>query len=553
MALYLDILDSSGARAGMGPMLILSWESTKRLSRAGTWRAEIPAQEPRLANATSKRRVRCYAFESSGVRVIGEGIIDERQTRIGTNGTSVTIGGDDLLSELGYRLVFAELSVVTTYSAADVRCWATNVGFFNGDDTQAVLPEVSDWLMYIGLTAKPFNQIDYTLSVVNTESGNIHYGVSDERGGDLYRQPEDVEDGTIDSGVPFAQNGSVTFTRPASWFVREIDSEGIERYWARLDPDSDLDSITFTNIQVRSITPRLDDISYLMTFAPGGWALNGSSPYFTTTANGTLKTIDGESLLSVLVAISEQTGEQFRLGTGRGLEWLREVQGNSGLVALQAQAGVAGENENVCFIADLQVVEDATEIATRIYPYTAGNAEARGTLAESDASVPTGYTIDRDVNYIANTAAETAYGRIDARVDFKDIAATDGTGVRDKDISNALLRAALTWLKQHVAPYKGYQLSVMGLKREVKVGEIMAVQYREYREGYTFLNIDEDLLVMEATTRYGNDGAETVGLQVTFPSQPRPPMNDKQLLSRQVETVLRNSSVAQGISAKQVR
>jgi len=210
-------------------------------------------------------------------------------------------------------------------------------------------------------------------------------------------------------------------------------------------------------------------------------------------------------------------------------------------------------NINVCYITDLQVVEDATEIATRIYPDGAGNAGARITLAEATLAMPTGYVIDTAENYIKYTAAETAYGRIDARVAFKDIAPTDGTGVRDTNTANALARAALTWLKQHIAPYKSYRLSVMGLKRELKVGELFRVQYREYREGYPFININENLVVIESIVRHTATGLETVALQVAQPTQPRFPMDDRRLMSKQIETLLRNSSVAQGISAKQVR
>lgn len=210
-------------------------------------------------------------------------------------------------------------------------------------------------------------------------------------------------------------------------------------------------------------------------------------------------------------------------------------------------------NYDICYITDLQVIEDATELATRIYPYGAGNAGARVTLAECTLAMPSGYTLSVANNYIVNTAAETAYGRIDARVEFKDIGATDGTGVRDTNISNALGRAALTWLRQHIAPYKGYALSVMGLKREAKVGETLRVQYREYRDGLAALNIDEHLLILAATTRFTPDGVETVALEVAPTTQPRYPMSDRQLVAKQIETLARHSGVAQGIHGKQVR
>lgn len=346
MALYLDILDASGVRVGTGPIPILSWEHTKRLSRAGTWQAEVPATSPRPSDATSKRRVRCYHFSSAGVRVVGEGIIDERQTKISNNGSTVTIGGDDLLAELGYRLVFAELSTVTSYTPVAAALVGT-LGIWFAWDGDEESPELAvqdtDNYVWIGLTETTFNQIDFTFSQPNTIVTSVNIGVSDERGGDLYREPEGVEDTTINAGAPLGQNGSITFTRPASWFTREIGDTGVEveAYWVRLDPEADLWNdegleigIQFASIVVKSVTPRLDDISYLITFAPSGWSL--SPDYYDSTANGTLKLIDGETVLGVFVAISEQTGEQFRLGAGRVVEWLRDLQQDSGIAAVQA-------------------------------------------------------------------------------------------------------------------------------------------------------------------------------------------------------------------------
>lgn len=358
--LYLDILDASEARVGTGPIPVISWESTKRLSRAGAWQAEVPAQHPRLIEATSKRRVRCYRFGSDGVRVIGEGIIDERQTRIGTNGTTVVLGGDDLLAELGYRLIFAELSVVTSYTP---RCGFVTSGgtwfFWDGDEeSPEMLIEEQDSYLFVGLEETTFNRIDFDMDLTNVAQTDLNLGVSDERGDGQYRAPEDVTDTTDNAGAPLGQDGYIAFTRPASWFRRDLQDEGAtsdegELYWVRFDPEATMGrddpeeptlGIRIDGIVVKSITPRLDDISYLITFAPSGWTLN--PVYYTSTADGTLKKIDGETLLAVYVAISEQTGEQFRLGSGRQVEWLREYQPNSGIVALQAfgvPVGIEGD------------------------------------------------------------------------------------------------------------------------------------------------------------------------------------------------------------------
>lgn len=347
---WLDIEDANGVKVGDGPLRCLVWEHTPRLSRAGTWRAEVPIGDSKLQYATHKRRVRCYEATPFGVFEIGAGIIDSKLTRITRGGTTIELSGDDLLGELGYRLVHnLQLQEVATYVP---RCaWSLLVlgshefVWWDGDDVSPeIFVEDQDSYIYILLPNTTFNEIVFTMTWDNVVTTGLNMGVSDERGGDLYRQPDDLVDTTIQAGAPLGQNGSMTFTRPASWFVREIGEVGATEtgYVVRLDPEDDLfanvgleQGIKFTSIIVKSYTAIAEDLQPILDFAPDGWEF-APSPYYDATVNGTLGVIDGESVLAALVAQGERTGEQFRLGSGRQVEWLGFDQPDSGIVALQA-------------------------------------------------------------------------------------------------------------------------------------------------------------------------------------------------------------------------
>lgn len=211
-------------------------------------------------------------------------------------------------------------------------------------------------------------------------------------------------------------------------------------------------------------------------------------------------------------------------------------------------------NRDICFITQLQILEDAMDMYTRIYPYGAGNAGARTTLAQATIAMPTGYVMDTSENWIKRTAAETAYGQIEKRVEFKEIgAAGDGSGARDEAASNELARAALTALQQHSFPYTSYALTVTGLRRRVAPGDLIRVQYREYREGYTAVNVDEVMVVLEPTIRYDQSGVKTVAMVVAPRAMPRYPATDGEVLAKVVEQMRRQMALPQAIGGKQVR
>jgi hypothetical protein len=62
----------------------------------------------------------------------------------------------------------------------------------------------------------------------------------------------------------------------------------------------------------------------LIALAPSGWSLDGSGG-FKKTYKAIYHTYDGETVLEAFYRLAELTGEQFRLGSGREITWLRKV------------------------------------------------------------------------------------------------------------------------------------------------------------------------------------------------------------------------------------
>lgn len=104
---FVDILDSSGARVGAGPITSgIRWSYTQRLSRAGEWSLEVPLGEEKLAHTILKRGIHCYTRIGEGRRWQGGGPLENMVARKSGNGTwSLQLSGGDSLRELAATTV----------------------------------------------------------------------------------------------------------------------------------------------------------------------------------------------------------------------------------------------------------------------------------------------------------------------------------------------------------------------------------------------------------------------------------------------------------------
>ena len=227
-----------------------------------------------------------------------------------------------------------------------------------------------------------------------------------------------------------------------------------------------------------------------------------------------------ESVLETLVRICEATGEHFILSpTGRQVAWLRDDVRNLNVQAMAA-GGIATEaNDDLVLIRDLVEVQDGYELATRVYPYGAGQI----TLRDATRALPPGWRLNTAENYICCEAAEAALGRIDRVLEWPDVAQVGAGPEARRFAANALVDRAYHWLVRHTATNtdriggnvpRAYSLSVAKCRRLILPGFRLRLVYRRTVKGYLAANINADLWVLGVTTKVDQSGVQVVGLTV---------------------------------------
>lgn len=242
----------------------------------------------------------------------------------------------------------------------------------------------------------------------------------------------------------------------------------------------------------------------IIALAPPGWTLDTTNGY-NVTRTGVVHTFAGESVLEALIRLAELTGEHFRLGAGRTIVWQQSDLVSTGLRAMAGGSPLGIErNTDLLLIESLEQIVDTYDLASRIYPYGAGNGNGTITLSGATWSAPTGYAISPGSNYIVNntTEADATIGRIERVVSFKDV----------KD-ANTLAEAAYQWLVRHSSEYKSYRLTTGPVRTSAVstaflAGRTIRVVYHKWVDSYHAINIDADLVILEVASHYRSNGQQ---------------------------------------------
>lgn len=537
-SIWLDVEDGAGNRLGAGSIpALLGWEQRSRLSRMGRFSATIAAEVGAAARTLLQplRVVHGWGMVQ-GERVhLGSGIIE--RVSAAADGT-LSIEGDDLLRELTYRRVHGATIYDETLFTPTVMLESsgsftllTNATDGNPATYDAIALGATNDFLYIGLS-RTFNRATLALSLGNGNSALAQWGFSNAEGG--WREPI-VSDGTVNAGLPLAQNGAVAFVRPGAWTRRVVN--GLDRYWMRLDPSAALSTVRLNDVSVTVRTPAADDITQLMAYAPMGWSLDLINGYDGTT-NGTQQSFAEETVLAALVKSAERTGEAFRLGAGRTVTWLRHATPASGVVAIADATA-----PDVATLLALTAVHDSESLVTRVYPYGAGNGAARLTLRDTTLIPPAGYTLNLGANALISTAAESSYGRIEGVLYLKEIRASDGSAAPDPSAGNDLFTAALAWLQQRDAPHRWFRLTVAGVAVQgIQVGDT----FRILAHG-----VDETVIALECSTRVGEAGVCTI--EILAGTVARFPQDDAELTAIRLSRAEAYMTHAQSVAETSVR
>lgn len=318
--------DNPSARVGSGPILTaLQWSSTSRLDAAGEIAFSMPATDPKAELVLPRRVVWCYTYTNDGTLItVGAGIVDKTETRVG-DPTLMMVTGRDLLAELADRTVKKLKILAQDWTGLDgghgmvrfigpgtpeggdedlTEAYDGNTGTSTDDIT------VTDYgaadALYIGYDA-PFDSIDFDLNTVNsTYTATLLVQYYSRANG---WQALTVTDTTADTGKPFAQDGRISFTRPTDWARCSPSYESDESwFWVRISRVTAVgNNITFSinEIKVYADLPTTDGVNLIMAHAPTAW--QGVYPQ---TIDEHYLEFDGESVLSALVTLAEQGGQE---------------------------------------------------------------------------------------------------------------------------------------------------------------------------------------------------------------------------------------------------
>ena len=554
---WITVKNQSGTVVGPGPILTASnWSQGAKVDAAGDVSFDMPTSDARSLLIDNKYQCEYYDLVGGVVTLLGTMIVEHIEDALGAP-SMVSISGMDLLSELGNYSV-GELEVVeqgwnyltedkgavwwlrpggSSYSATDLgpaydgnlSTWGSTLNpteeIYIDSYLNPGFPETATWL-YVGYDGK-FDKARFTFAgKFNTNAaileaqyfnGTAWTGLT-------------ITDGTSSGGKTWAQNGTVTWTRPNDC-VRYTGIEAMGNwFWVRFrtayDPGRTATTyVRLAEVELYADQPTTTGVEIITTIAHtynSNWAINSTH---TTTA--TYLKYSGESVLAALITLAKSTGDHFILGTGRTINWIGPESGwsASGYRAMHGLTGIGAEvGGNTLLITNLQPVKDTAEVVTRVIAQTANNTDTTD-LSLTTRTAPAGYTLNKTPTwpmqpYLENDAAVVAYGVI-ARVQaFDDIKVMQVSLKQHPEYaSNALFDAAKVWLDTHCVAALQYKLSVTGLSAKLALANTIQVVYQEWTDGVLTIDINTyvtgALYILGITYSKDDTGALLAELEVS--------------------------------------
>lgn len=282
--IWIDVEDRAGTRQGAGPILTATgWEHTRKLDRAGSFRFEMPATDPRAGLVQVGRVVRCWCADGGQVREMGGGSIQEIGLRVNAAGEPMlTIRGDDLLRELANRSVgeialydtvrrhpciVAQWNPPSAWGTDLLECYDIQVG----DTSTSVAVEMGLASPFLVVAdALPFRAVHFIFGSANMKADTLiaeYYNATTGAWVAL-----SITDETALDGKPFCIEGDVAWTIPADWGVRETD--GIVLYEVRIHCTNGMDTVDIADVSILRDEPCDDALGRTMAVVAGAWSLD---------------------------------------------------------------------------------------------------------------------------------------------------------------------------------------------------------------------------------------------------------------------------------------
>ena len=536
--LEIAVQSAYDTNTGSGPIAsALNWECATRLNQVGAFAFEMPLADSKRSLLVAKRYVRCYGIVNDTWTELGKpGIIEKIAKSIDGEGVPtgmIQVEGTDLLGELADILIH-ELDIIDTdvrtpsdvqYYDGTAENWPSMAAAWDGNPATSVeIPaDDEDWF-YVG-SADPFDIITADLGAhLNTHPNAFTLQYS--QGSSVWGSGTVVSDGTKIDGASFAQDGAIRWERQEDWATDTVNASS-GKYWLRfhyiedMSGDVTINEITITQ-EIPTATALADWLGYTdvdseTPISTLGWSLD--TDFYTATQSTVFLKLREVSAFKALTMIAEQTGENFRLGDGREIQWLQDDKTASGIVATNAIDGAATAATN-CWITRFTQSLDSYEEVGRIYPKGGGRGSTRVDLSECTESAAAGYTLSIANNYLQKDSVESDYGRPIERAKYwPDLISPNAMGSVDVNVSNALYDLTYQYLKRHCAPQTAYDVEIVKLDSAVPVGTTLQVAYWQTVEGSAIMDVGVDgtpihLWVLESTQRVDNSGLRSVGMKI---------------------------------------
>lgn len=319
----------------------------------------------------------------------------------------------------------------------------------------------------------------------------------------------------------------------------------IDKIVRKVQPDGSMILVVSGNDLARELTYRsvgtldlsgiggsgvADAPDQVMAFAPAGWSISNGS-----TLSNFYAGFDAESVLWSLVRISARSGEHWRLGSGRNVEWIGPASTfeASGIRAIQqVNDPVKAETASgITVITSLEEESDAAELISRVIPRGSGNGGASLTLFAATNTPPIGYTLDAALNYVKRDDTESTYGRIERALDFKDIGPLSNTTPDMQAAANMLLQASVEHLRRYGEPQEFYRVGLANVGQILKPGTTMHLVYRGKAETSVVYDLNSVFNIIEAEREITAEGIETIS--VVIATIDRLPMSDEEYMASQ--------------------
>ncbi len=481
------------------------WTSRELLDGAGTFEFQMPLDDPNAALVQNKRLAYGYGVLDGVDTQIGAGVIERLSAEIGAGAPVLKVAGDDLLSELA-DIPVGMLELYTTDERhsdhvyrlednANYEDWSTELTDGETTTYRTYHFGSNDSLLICDHDA-PFNRIRCGFNTYyNTDKAGLRIWYWN---GSAWAETDIISDGTSVAGVTLAQDGVIRFERHGDWAKSTI--EGQNGYWLKLSPDESLDNTHAPRWGYINVIEELADpaplahVFALPAVVAAGWSLDVN--YHTEAEHAYYgRFLNGESVLEALRAIAEQTGEHFRVGMGRTVQWLGDDQTAAPVTAVRDTGSERlWDNDAVAIIRSLKYQIDSYELVTRVYPYG-----AETTLEHCTRTAPSGYTLDKANNCIISTAQETALGeyRCDRTMRWNGIGSVAANVTADANASDALYDTALAWLKAHDRVITSLDVDLVKVNQMVRPGQKLTIDFHTFITGYEMVSIDASYWVLE--------------------------------------------------------